>query len=50
MGNAEAFLWRFEEVIYFPTDVEGADKSADEDPSSDLMRTGETISMYIPMG
>jgi hypothetical protein len=50
MGDAEAFLRRFEEVICVSTDEEGPDESADEDPSSALMSTGETISMYIPMG
>jgi transposase InsO family protein len=50
IDDAEAFLRRFEEDICFPTDEEGPDESADEDPSSALMSTGETISMYIPTG
>jgi hypothetical protein len=50
MDDAEAFLQQFEEDICFPTDEERPDKSDHKDPSSALMSTGETISMYIPMG
>jgi hypothetical protein len=50
MDDAEAFLYRFEEDICFPTDEDGPDELADEDPGSALISTGETISMYIPIG
>jgi hypothetical protein len=50
MDDAEAFLWQFEEDIYFPIAEEGPDESANEDPSSAAMSTRETISTYIPIG